>query len=166
MTNIIQSIKIQYVVIKESEGDNVKKNKVLYQIKTLDKMIIRTFLKEDINKNIISNITPTQMQILTYVLEHKNENIYQRDLEDVLKLRRATVSGVLQTMEKNNLIVRINDLEDIRIKKIILNKKAEDIFKENEKRMEKIEKTITKDISKEDLDTFLKVIEIMKNNIN
>lgn len=146
----------------------MKKNKILYQIKSLEKMIIRNLLKDkeciecDIPKTIP---TPTQMQIIEYILEHIDENINQRDLEEVLKLRRATVSGVLQTMEKNKLIERVINSEDSRAKKIILNEKAKQIFLENIKKMEEVEEIIKKNISKEDLETFSRVIETMKNNI-
>ena len=109
--------------------------------------------------------TPTQMQIIAYILKHKNEDIYQRDLENVLKLRRATVSGVLKTMEKNGFITRITDKEDTRIKKIILNKNAEEIFEKSEKKLDELEKIVIKDISKTDLEIFSNVIDKMKENI-
>ncbi|MCI9063330.1 MAG: MarR family transcriptional regulator [Clostridia bacterium] len=147
----------------------MRENKVLYQIRTLEKMIIRNFICENkLGEECLTKLpkpTPTQMQIIEYILEHKNEDIYQKDLEEILNLRRATVSGVLHTMEKNGLIERVTDTSDTRTKKIILNQKTKDIFKRNEKRMEEIEGIITKDISKEDLETFSKVVNLMKENM-
>ena len=149
----------------------MKQSKVLYQIKTLEKMIARVFLKNQmiptkvVIKDISKTTTPTQMQIIGYILDHIDEDIYQKDLENVLNLRRATVSGVLQTMEKNKLIERITYSEDSRKKKIILNEEAKKIFLENQKIMNKMEKIITQDIPKEELDIFSNVIEKMKKNI-
>ena len=40
------------------------------------------------------------MRIIAYIF-NKNGSIYQRDLERDLNLRRATLSGILNTMEKN-----------------------------------------------------------------
>ena len=141
--------------------------KVLYQIKGLEKMILRKFIKdkEVEQEKTCLTLAPTQMQIIAYILEHSNDNIYQKDLENILNLRRATVSGVLQTMEKNELIERITDLEDTRTKKIILNNKAKEIFSKNEKKLNEIENIIIQDITKEELEVFSKVIEKMKNNI-
>ena len=48
-----------------------------------------------------------QMQIIKYILKHDGKTIYQRDLEEVFNLRRATISGILKTMEKNNVIIRV-----------------------------------------------------------
>lgn len=143
--------------------------RVLYQIKSLDKLIIRYFCndceveKKELEQEAIP--TPTQMQIIEYILEHLEKEIYQKDLEEAINVRRATISGVLQTMEKNNLIERITDKEDTRTKKIILKEKARNIFKQNEKRMIEIEKIVVKDIPTEELKIFSEVIEKMKNNI-
>lgn len=143
---------------------------ILYQIKTLDKMIFRKLCSsEDMlrAKNAIINrtMTPTQMQIIEYILEHDASPIYQKDLEKVLKLRRATVSGVLQTMEKNGLIERIVDEKDTRVKKIILNDKTKNIFYEKLEKIKIIENIIKRDISQEELDIFFEVILKMQSNI-
>ena len=150
----------------------MKSHETLYKIRSLEKMIIRLFIDEKefipeqckLKKQKIFP-TPTQMQIIAYILKHKNEDIYQRDLENVLKLRRATVSGVLKTMEKNGFITRITDKEDTRIKKVILNKNAEEIFEKSEKKLDELEKIVIKDISKTDLKIFSNVIDKMKENI-
>lgn len=141
----------------------MKDNRMLYQIKTLEKMIVRKFF---INKEIeeCHPIAPTQIQIMEYMIKHNNE-VYQKDLEDILKLRRATVSGVLQTMEKNGLIKRVTDLEDTRTKKIILQDTAKEMFNKKKKKMQEVEKILIKDISKEELNVFSKVLEKMKKNI-
>lgn len=140
--------------------------KVLFQIKSLQKIIFKKFLcnnnKYNVNKEFLP--TPTQMQIIAYIMAHENEEIYQKDLENVLKLTRATVSGVLQTMEKNSLIERVVDSNDTRGKKIILNKEAEEIFKKNKIKLDKVEKILKKDIDKDSLETFFKVIIKMKEN--
>lgn len=145
----------------------MEESKVLYKIKSLEKLIIRNFIcdKEFTIENINSHPTPTQMQIIEYVLNNDSKAIYQKDLENILGLRRATVSGVLQTMEKNGLLERVIHSEDARTKKIILNDKAKKIYLKNKNKIFELEKTITKNISNEDLTTFLKVLDIMKNNL-
>lgn len=159
------------------KGGIMKQNRVLYQIKSLEKMIGRYFFKDfecdrkDFNEQEVSIPTstqiptPTQMQVIEYILENSEKEIYQKDLEEILNLRRATVSGVLRTMEKNELIKRTKDTEDTRTKKIILNEKAQKIFIQHEKKFKELENIITQGISQEELLTFTKVIEKMKDNI-
>lgn len=147
----------------------MKKIEIFYQIKMLEKTILQYVLKVNgvINVDMPKIIpTSTQMEILDYIFEHSEEEIYQKDLENVLALKRATISGVLQTMEKNKLIERVVDEDDTRTKKIILNQSAKEIYLKNHKVMETLEQKALNNISKDDLDVFLRVIETMRKNIN
>lgn len=138
--------------------------KILYKMKSFEKQIARILLCGDLKKDMVPP-TPTQMQVIGYMLEHPKERIYQRDLENVLNLRRATVSGVLRTMEKNHLIERVIDPEDSRIKRIILNKDTKKIFDSHQKKLEELENNITKGITGEEITYFLKIFEKMQNNL-
>ena len=111
---------------------------ILYEVKTLEKMITREFIKDiDCTRKKIGFVpTPTQMQIIGYIIDHNGQKVYQKDLENVLSLRRATVSGVLKTMEKNKLIKRTVDTNDTRVKEIILEERAKKIFLIKQKKME------------------------------
>ncbi|MBR2138693.1 MAG: MarR family transcriptional regulator [Bacilli bacterium] len=109
--------------------------------------------------------TRTQMQIMEYMLEHKDEIILQRDLEEILNTSRATVSSVLKTMEKYKLIDRVTDETDTRTKRIKLNEESKKIFEENKKKFAELESQLIKDIDPKELDIFLKVLNKMKDNI-
>ncbi|MFQ8643189.1 MAG: hypothetical protein ACLR92_02740 [Bacilli bacterium] len=72
----------------------MEKAKLLYnKIKLLEKSILQNFINDGsfAHKDFchFPKPTPTQMQIMQYLLDHINENVYQRDLEDVLDLKRA-----------------------------------------------------------------------------
>lgn len=139
---------------------------VIYKIKNLDKLIIRNTFCDSITELSNGKIpTPTQMQIMKYILKSKDKSVYQKDLEDVLNLRRATVSGVLQTMEKNGLIDRVISDNDARSKTIILNENTKKLFAKNEKRIKELESIITNNINNSELIIFLKVLDKMSENI-
>lgn len=142
----------------------MKEERFLYQLKTLEKLIIRNLILED-EIHHFQTLTPTQVQIMEYILEHPNEEVYQKDLEKILNLRRATVSGVLQTMEKNGLLEREKIEEDARIKKVILNKKAKELLKEKQKQIETLEKKLIQNIGASELSTFSSVLNTMITNI-
>lgn len=149
----------------------MRKDSVLYLIKSFQKELIRCFSKdmdevvELNNKPGGCNVTLTQVQIIEYIIEHQDKEVYQRELEDVLNLRRATVSGVLQTMEKNGLVERVGHLDDARVKKIILKDKARELFSYNKLKIQDMEKAILKGIDDNELEIFSKVLGMMKNNI-
>ena len=140
----------------------MNRNKVLFEIKSLEKILVR-YMFNDFNINNIPS--PTQMQIMNYMFENNLDYVYQKDLENVLNLRRATVSGVLQTMEKNGLLKRVIDSDDTRVKKVILNPETKKKFAQRKEKLLILENLITKNISNSELETFYIVIDKMKNNI-
>ena len=142
----------------------MKDDSLLFEIKTLEQEIFRYIMGKSDLKDM-KRPTPTQMHIVAYILKHFNEEIYQRDLENILGLRRATVSGVLGTMEKNHLIIRTVDENDTRSKKIILNPEVITSFKKHFKRAEELERIMVKDLSKTEIEKFKKIIKQMKQNI-
>ncbi len=144
----------------------VNKNDVLYQIKAFDLAAFRYFMQvSKLSSKAAKCLSPTQLQILDYLIQNDDKEILQRDLEEVLSLRRATVSGVLKTMEKNHLIDRISIQNDARIKKIVINDNAKKAYMEKRNEFEKLGALITKGISEYSLETFLKVLKCMQNNI-
>ena len=135
---------------------------ILFQFKIINQNIIQKLMKGIDLKNSPS---PTQIRIIEYLMEHKDKDVYQKDLEVHLEISRATTSDVLNTMEKKGIIKRISG-EDSRTKKVILNKKEMDKHDEAFERLKNIESIITKDISKDDLEVFNKVLNKMKENLD
>lgn len=139
---------------------------IFNSIKELEKGIVRKIMCETSHDEMFSKPSIAQMQIIKYILKHDGKTIYQRDLEEVFNLRRATISGILKTMEKNNVIIRVCDPNDARGKIVILSDDAKKFFKEKETLFKKIETVLKKDISKEEFEIFYKVILKMRDNIN
>ena len=139
---------------------------IFNSIKELEKGIVRKIMSETSHNEMYSKPSIAQMQIIKYILKNDGKIIYQRDLEEVFNLRRATISGILKTMEKNNVIIRVCDPNDARGKIVILSDDAKKFFKEKETLFKKIETVLKKDISKEELEIFYKVILKMRDNIN
>lgn len=139
---------------------------IFNSIKELEKGIVRKIMSETSHDEMFSKPSIAQMQIIKYILKHDGKTIYQRDLEEVFNLRRATISGILKTMEKNNVIIRVCDPNDARGKIVILSDDAKKFFKEKETLFKKLETILKKDISKEELEIFYKVILKMRDNIN
>lgn len=139
---------------------------IFNSIKELEKGIARKIMSEASHDEMYSKPSIAQMQIIKYILKHDGKTIYQRDLEEVFNVHRATISGILKTMEKNNVIIRVCDPNDARGKIVILSDDAKKFFKEKETLFKKIETVLKKDISKEELEIFYKVILKMRDNIN
>lgn len=135
--------------------------KILFKLKDLDKMIVRSLLDQEKLELLPS---PTQMQIIEYII-NSDEEVLQCDLEKAIKLRRATISGVLKTMEKKNLITRVISSKDARVKKIILSDKTKEMYLESKAKLETLEKIIISNISDSEINIFLEVINKMQENL-
>lgn len=142
----------------------VSKDSILFELREINRLMIKKVIYNAKKGNQLP-LSPVQVKIINYLLKHRKERVYQRDLENVLNLRRSTISGILQTMEKNNIIRRVEVAEDARVKQIILTEVALKKDKEMKKRFQEIEKIIRKKISKKDLETFLQVTTQIKENL-
>ena len=140
----------------------MKERKVLFEIKTLDNMIERKILSDAPKKSM----TNTQTRILKFLLNNQNTPIYQGDIEKEIGVRRSTMSGILDTMEKNNLIIRKSSLKDSRKKEVALTTYSLNKHKEIENKISSFEKVLLKGVTKEEKDLFIKIIDKLKDNLN
>ncbi len=77
-------------------------------------------------KTAENGLTSIQTRILGHLRceEDKGKSVFQRDIEDVFRIKRSSVTSVLQTLEKKGLIVRESVPGDARIKKLVLTDEA------------------------------------------
>lgn len=140
---------------------------ILKKIKDLDICMIRKMseLKNCAGHDHTKVANPTQVKIFSYLIENKNKDVFQRDLEEVLNLRRATISKILKKMETNGYILREKDQKDLRSKKIILTDLAMKRYQKGLNHLKDIENIATKNIENKDLEIFNDVIDKMIINI-
>ena len=67
-----------------------------------------------------SGMTISQLSVLGFLSFHQDQDIYQRDVENFFKLRRSTISSLLNTLERKQLIRRTPVSHDARLKKLEL----------------------------------------------
>ncbi len=139
---------------------------IIFEIKILDNMIIRKIIMNAKTEKIPYVLSPIQTRIMHYLFENSNRPIYQRDIEKVIQARRSTTSGILNTMEKNKLIIREVSKKDARTKQIFLTSHSNKICHQLIDKKEKFEVQLKEGITSEELDTFFKVTEKIKQNIN
>lgn len=108
---------------------------------------------------------PTQLKIFSYLMEHRDQPVLQRDLEKALNLRRATISAVLKKMEANGYIERQVADQDARSKQIRLTDLALDRYQTGLDHVRDLELQMVQGISEEDLAIFIQVMKQMVANI-
>ncbi len=86
-----------------------------FQIRCLD-LLLRRSMDRSPSKYRLDNVTGLHGYLILYLYEHREEEICQHDLEKEFKMRRSTLSAILQLMEKNGVILRREGERDRRLK--------------------------------------------------
>ena len=135
-----------------------------YEVKTLENLITRKILLTAKDAGYPA-LTTVQIRIMRYLFMNKDKEIYQREIEKNFVVRRSTASGIIDTMEKNGMLVRISSDLDSRSKRIVLTDKYLDQMGFLEEMIDKFQLELLDGISDKDLNTFFSVIDKMKNNL-
>lgn len=136
-----------------------------YELKSLANLIGR-YLRERLDKRELNGITGIQGMLIGYLYDNANEReIFQRDIEREFHIRRSTVTGILQLMEGNGLIVRESVAHDARLKQLRLTAKAVMIHEIIMEEINRVEDKLKTGLSDDEIELFFRVIEKMKRNI-
>lgn len=135
-----------------------------YEIKTLSRMMKQCI---DDTEFMRTNEQMTGMQgwVLGYFTRHEGEDIFQRDLEAEFRVRRSTMTQLLNTMERGGLIERAECETDRRLKKIVPTPLAIDFMRRSGEAIREAEARLTRGFSDEEIDTFYSFIERCKYNL-
>lgn len=94
-----------------------------------------------------NGVTGTQAVILYYIYSESRDGIvYQRDIEAEFKIRRSSVTSVLQGLERNGFICRESVKEDSRLKKLVPTGQAAELSERLEKEITAINRKLLKDL--------------------
>ena len=120
----------------------------------------------DVSKNIRyffdlamseNGLTSIQTRILGH-LRHAEEGerwVFQKEIEDVFRIKKSSVTSVLQTLEKKELIVRECVPEDARVKKLVLTDKARKMQGCSYQKIGKMEEEIRSLFTDDEFEKFL-----------
>ncbi|MBQ4065032.1 MAG: MarR family transcriptional regulator [Clostridia bacterium] len=104
--------------------------------------------------------------VIRYLYEHRDRNVYQRDLETRFSVRRSTMTSILQLMEKNGLISREPDEKDGRLKKLILTPLALEIEGRMHAEIDRLEAKMCEGLTQDELDAFIATAEKIGRNLD
>ena len=139
-------------------------NSIGYHIINTDKLIGR-YIFGKFAKKARYRVSPMQVMITNYLLKTKERQVFQQDICDTFNLRRSTVSGILTTMEKNDIIIRKSALEDPRKNEVRLTK----VFINNTKRVSnelvKIESILEQNFTQEEKEELIRLLSKLEGNL-
>lgn len=121
-------------------------------------------LSAHVRKSGVDEVTMMHGWIIRYLYENRNRDIFQKDIEQRFSVGRSTVTNLLQLMEKKGFVKRESVKQDARLKKVVLTEKGIASQESFEEIVEHIEEELSEGISEEDLHTFYKVLDQIREN--
>ncbi|MDD7390806.1 MAG: MarR family transcriptional regulator [Lachnospiraceae bacterium] len=136
--------------------------RVGFEIKKLSNLI-----KKQIDRlSAESGLTGFQGYLMGYLIrEGGRRDLFQRDVEKHLEISRASVTSILQLLEKNGFVRRESVETDARLKKIAVTEKG---YQANDRilnSLDQMESNLKEGISTEEMEIFISVMERIKKNL-
>ena len=118
-----------------------------------------------IQESLGREITPMQGRIIGYLGLHREQDIFQRDIESMFSITRSTASKTLTLMEENGLIRRCGVSRDARLKKIEPTDKALGMLSRFDEQMIRCETLLCTGLTEEERATLTALLQKLQRNI-
>lgn len=111
------------------------------------------------------NISLTKTQWILLKKLHEKDGVPQQELAFLTGRDKTSLTRLVNTMEKKNLVARIPSKLDKRINHIFLTKNGESLFKESLPIIEKFITALQENISEEEINSTIAVIKKVQENL-
>jgi DNA-binding MarR family transcriptional regulator len=123
-----------------------------------------TYINARLHGVALCDTTMLHGRIIKYLCEKEDQDVFQRDIESLLDIRRSTATTILKCMEKNGLITRTSVSSDARLKKLCLTDKARGLHEQIADEFESVEALARCGLGQQELDCFFDVLEKIRHN--
>ncbi len=110
-------------------------------------------------------LTGAQGFFLNHLVQHRDEIVHPKDLEQQFDLSHATVSGILQRLETKGFIVCLSDPSDRRHKQITVTEKALACTAKTEAEIAALESRLVTGMAQEEQRQFLQLLFQAASNL-
>jgi MarR family transcriptional regulator, repressor for mepA len=107
-----------------------------------------------------------QGRMISYIAEHEDNGLIQKDLEKVFLRRGASITSMIQGLEKKGYVERRISPDDERQKLLYVTRKGKDLIEEFVCFFEEIEKSITASLTQEETKEFFRLLMKVDKNMD
>lgn len=133
-------------------------------LRSINNLLMRATVQQGKKLNV-DNCTIMHGWILGYLCEHKNENVYQRDIEREFYITRSAVTAVVKNMERYGYIKRLEVEHDARLKQIVITQLGESLHQKIVESAKRLDKKLVTGVTDEEYTVFLNVCHKVRNNL-
>lgn len=141
-----------------------KKRYLGFEIKKMANIIFRQLKKRLVDSGF-DEVTVMHGHILGYLSRRKDTDVYQKDIAEAFGIGKSSVTNILQLMEKKGYLVCRTDDNDGRCKKIFITQKGEETHAATVRVIDMLHEELEENVTEEEKQVFMTVIDKMKKNI-
>ena len=128
---------------------------------------INNVYEKDLNERLKKlGVTSSQCAVLDFLFHTDKDEVNQCDVEKALSLKNPTVTGILKRLDEKGFIFSVPNTQDKRKKNIYLTEKAYDIQRRMEADRKKLDKELTRGMTKKEIAALTRGLEKMLYNIS
>lgn len=127
---------------------------------------INNLYEKDLNEKLKKlGVTSSQCAVLNYLFHTNKDEVNQRDVERALSLKNPTVTGILKRLDEKGFVLCVPNAKDKRRKNIYLTEKAYDIQRRMEFDRRKLDKQLTRGMTKREIASLARGLRKVLHNI-
>ncbi len=115
---------------------------------------------------LLKRITLAKIRVMSVVMPSKGKGVMMKDIASILRITPSAVSQIIDSLVKDDVVVRVQSGKDRRLVQVKLTEYGESIRKLHGAAYTQLMYDAMKDIPEEDLDVFMDVISKLTQKIN
>ena len=141
-----------------------REERIGFEIRRLDHMLARN-IQACVKSAGLDEVTLMHGWIIRFLYANRDQDIFQKDVEQHFSIGRSTVTNIIQLMEKKGFVARQSVEHDARLKKVVLTEKGIQSHETMEALIESLDMSLVEGITDGELEVFYSVIEKLKENL-
>lgn len=134
------------------------------RIKFLNHAFNRKILEAS-RANGLEELTTMHGRILGYLYFHPEQDVCQRDIEEIFNITRSSVTGLVKLMEQKGYILRQSVKGDARLKKLSLTERGLQACERSMAAFQQVEGLAVRGLTPEQITAFLSICDMIRDNL-
>lgn len=115
-------------------------------------------LKED-------DITFSQVMVISYLDEHQDKKVTQKDISEALHIKHPTTIGLLKRLEEKGMIKNVTDPDNRRCRNVTLSEKGLEFVDKRRERRKNTDYYLVNGMTEEEIESLRKLLDKVIDNM-
>ncbi|SEG03025.1 DNA-binding transcriptional regulator, MarR family [Butyrivibrio sp. Su6] len=115
-------------------------------------------LKED-------DITFSQVMVISYLDEHKDKKVTQKDISEALHIKHPTTIGLLKRLEEKGMITNVTDPDNRRCRNVTLSEKGLEFVDKRRERRKNTDYYLVNGMTEDEIAALRKLLDKVIDNM-